>query len=110
MAVTESALQDAIRLELGQVPGLVLWRNNCGTATRDARTIRFGVGGPGGSDLIGCYRGRFVALEIKTATGRLTVEQVRFAELVSRLGGEHAVLRSVQDALAWVAELRVRHG
>lgn len=114
----ESAIQDAIRRVLGaeDLRGeVVLWRNNVGTGERRGHFIRFGVGGPGGADLIGVYRSRagagvFLAVEIKSATGRQSEEQVRFANLVRSLGGEYAVLRSVDDARAWLAELRRRYG
>lgn len=99
----ESALQDEIRLALGRVPGLVLWRNNCGF---DAdRKVRYGVGSPGGADLIGLYRGRFLAVEIKTPTGRQSNEQRTFQALVEAKGGVYAILRSVDEALAWVGTL-----
>ena len=103
----ESQIQDAIRLELGRDPDLVLWRNNIGMAwMRDGSPVRFGVGGPGAADLVGLYRGRFVALEIKTPTGRQTPEQKTFQQLVERKGGIYVVMRSVEDARAWLASLR----
>jgi len=105
--VRESQIQDAIRLELGRDPDLVLWRNNIGMAwMRDGSPVRFGVGGPGAADLVGLYRGRFVALEIKTPTGRQTPEQKTFQQLVERKGGIYVVMRSVEDARAWLASLR----
>lgn len=106
--MTEAQIQDAIRLELGQHTDLiVLWRNNCGSAQRGGRTIRFGVGGPGGADLIGISRrdGRFLAVEVKTATGRQTPEQRRFQQLVIDQGGIYVVLRSVEEARQWLATL-----
>lgn len=101
----ESELQDKIRLALGRVPGLCLWRNNIGVAERNGYKIRFGVGGPGGADLIGLYQGKFLAVEIKTPIGRQTPEQKLFEQLVSNLGGTYLVLRSVEEALAWAASL-----
>lgn len=103
--MTESHLQDQIRLALGRIPGLVLWRNNVGTAERRGYTIRFGVGGPGGADLIGLYKGRFLAVEIKTPAGRQSQEQRQFQQLVENLGGTYVVLRSVDEALAWSQSL-----
>lgn len=106
--MTEGQLQDAIRLELGARPDLlVVFRNNCGVAQlRGGHSVRFGVGSPGGSDLIGLDRnGRFLALEIKTPAGRLSTEQRRFGELVSARGGLYLVLRSVDDARALLASL-----
>lgn len=106
----ESILQDRIRLALGNVEGLVLWRNNIGVAMQGSRALRFGVGGPGGADLIGIYRGQFVAAEIKTATGKQTDEQARFQNLVESLDGEYRILRSVADAHAWIKDMERRRG
>jgi hypothetical protein len=113
----ESRIQDEIRLALGQVIEIVLWRNNIGVA--DMRKgpndrgfkVRFGVGGPGGADLIGIFRhrsglGQFVAAEIKTERGRQTDEQRVFQQLVESKGGIYVVLRSVDEARAWIAKLQ----
>lgn len=102
----ESQLQDLIRLELGREFDLVLWRNNCGVAERNGHVIRFGVGNPGGADLIGIFRGRFVAVEVKTPTGRQSEEQRTFQQLVERKGGVYVVLRSVEEARAWLQEMK----
>jgi hypothetical protein len=104
-----------------------LWRNNVGTgwagqATRVtagnlqaiAHSIRPGDviirnGRPlhaglcvGSSDLIGYRRvdgvAQFVALEVKTATGRPTTEQTRFLDHIRTAGGCAAIVRSVSDA------------
>lgn len=106
-SITEGQLQDAIRLALGTTTGLVLWRNNCGVLPMpDGKRIRFGVGNPGGADLIGCYCGRFLAVEIKTATGKQTEEQRTFQRCVERNGGIYLMPRSVQDAVNMVEALR----
>lgn len=99
----ESGIQVDIRLALGRIDGLVLWRNNCGYD--DARRVRYGVGNPGGADLIGMYNGRFVAIEIKTPIGKQTEEQRMFQRLVESKGGIYVVLRSVDEAIAWVNAL-----
>jgi hypothetical protein len=56
----------------------------------------------GSSDLIG-YRqvdgvAQFVALEVKSATGRATKEQSQFLEHITAAGGCAGVVRSVEDA------------
>lgn len=109
--MSESQLQDAIRLELGRRPDLlVVWRNNIGTAEMRGYRVRFGVGGPGGADLIGLsYTGQFLALEIKTPTGRQSPEQRTYEHLVQRLNGTYRILRSVEDARALLTDLEVRH-
>ena len=72
--------------------------------------MTFGVGSPGGSDLIG-YRkvtvtpemvGQeipvFAAIEVKTAKGRATKDQQRFIEHIRDAGGIAGIARSVDDA------------
>ncbi len=106
MSQRESQVQVEIRLALGGEPELVLWRNNIGVAEMHGRKVRFGVGGPGGADLIGIFRGRFVAVEIKTSTGRQNDDQRKFQALVERKNGVYVVLRSVDDAQKWLASLK----
>ena len=106
-----------------------LWRNNVGTgwagqATKVtpgnlrsvAQALRPGdvvirQGRPlhaglcvGSSDLIG-YRvvdrvAQFVALEVKSATGRPTAQQVQFLDHINAVGGLAGIARSVDDAAA----------
>lgn len=107
--MTEGQLQDAIRLALGRDPDLCLFRNNVGVLVdpHTNRRVRFGLC-VGSADLVGIFRGRFVCLEIKTPTGRQTDEQRRFEALITSKGGIYAVVRSVDEALAWLADLRAR--
>jgi hypothetical protein len=123
---SEHEIQQRVLLAHGSGP-VRLWRNNVGTgwagqATRItagnlqaiAHTLRPGdvvvrSGRPlhaglcvGSSDLIGYRRvgdlAQFVALEVKSATGRPTPEQTRFLDHISSAGGCAAVIRSVEDA------------
>ena len=126
--MSELEIQQRILLACGHGP-VRLWRNNVGTgwagqATRVTQgnmravgaTLRPGDvvirgGRPlhaglcvGSSDLIG-YRtvdgvAQFVALEVKTATGRLSAEQRQFIDVVTAAGGCAGVVRSVEDAQA----------
>lgn len=95
--MSERELQIEIRLALAKIQGLVVWRNNCGVAEINGARIRYGVGNPGGADLIGLYRGKFLAIEIKTPTGRQSVAQKMFADVVVANGGRYLILRSVDD-------------
>lgn len=99
--MTESEIQHAIRLELGRMPGLRIFRNNSGVAIdgESGRAIRYGLA-RGSSDLVGILAptGRIVCLEVKTPTGRVSREQVMWLQLVRALGGFATVVRSVQDA------------
>lgn len=104
--MAERDIQHAVRLALGKDPRVVLWRNDVGQVERklpNGRTIhtRYGLC-VGSSDLIGILRpsGRFLALELKTETGRPTDEQRLFLDLVRAAGGFACIVRSVEDAIA----------
>lgn len=108
MSLSESQLMDRVRLILGSEPDGVWWRNNTGVATSAAgHTIRYGLGN-GSADLVGLFRGRFVAVEIKTAAGRQTEDQQRWQRLVESKRGVYAIVRSEDDARALLYELRRR--
>ena len=126
--MSEHITQQRILLACGSGP-VRLWRNNVGTgwagqATKVtpgnlravAQALRPGdvvirQGRPlhaglcvGSSDLIG-YRvvdgvAQFVALEVKSATGRPTAQQVQFLEHIGAVGGCAGVVRSVDAAHA----------
>lgn len=111
--MSESLLVSQIRLALGRVPDLALYRNSVGVTsefdpkTHETRTIRYGLA-VGSADLVGCLAGRFFALEVKTPAGRESAEQTRWAECIRAKGGYVKTVRSVDDALAAVAEARGR--
>jgi len=110
--MNETAIQQHIRLALGKLRHVRMFRNNCGKLPdpRTGRWIEFGVGNPGGGDLLGWRTvtvtpemvgqkvAQFVSLEVKTATGRVRPEQERWRQVVQQAGGVAAVVRSVEDA------------
>lgn len=110
MAQPETILQAQIMAALGPLPGVVVWRNNIGSAVQGDRRVAYGVGGPGAPDLLCEVRtpAGWTALwmEVKTATGVLRPDQRRWHE-AARADGRHVVVvRSVEDALAAVDGVR----
>lgn len=101
-AELEAEVLRAIRLELpARLPGLVLWRVAGGYDP--AARQRYGLV-RGCSDLIGIYRGRFIAIEVKRPRGgRVSDEQALFLQLVREHGGIALVARSVDEAAQGVA-------
>jgi hypothetical protein len=94
------------------VAGVRVFRNNVGQAkTQDGRFIKYGVGGNGGSDLIGWTSvtitadmvntvvGVFTAIEVKTPTGRVSPEQQHFVDTVNASGGRAGIARSPEEAI-----------
>jgi hypothetical protein len=112
VSVSETYIQQQIRLALGTRPDLRLYRNNCGSLPdpRTGRLVTFGLA-RGSADLIGWRTlvitpdmvgqrvAVFTSLEIKTPTGRLAPAQRHWLHAVEGAGGIAGVARSVADAL-----------
>jgi len=79
------------------------------------RWINYGIPGPGGSDLIGLHSmtiephhvGKrvavFMAIEVKTATGRPSLDQVAFIKFINEAGGIAGIARSADEALSIIS-------
>ena len=96
----EANVQARIMMALSDV-GCLIFRNNIGCLPdRAGRPVRYGVGGNGGSDLIGIAPdGKFLAIEVKTALGQPTDAQLNFIKAVQRQGGRAGIARSAADAV-----------
>lgn len=88
MKQTEAELTSAIRALLKNV-GVFAWKQWQGPMSQPR----------GVSDIIGVFNGRFLAIEVKAAGGRVTPEQERFIETVRRHGGIAFVARSIDDVI-----------
>lgn len=97
---TEANIQGLIMMALSQA-GCLVWRQDTGAYKdpKSGRLIRYGLC-KGSSDVIGvCPDGKFLAVEVKTKTGRVRPEQETFIAAVKRAGGRAGIARSVEDAL-----------
>ena len=114
--MSEAAIQQDIRLALGQTPGLRVFRNNVGAIKdRNNRLVRYGLC-TGSADLIGWQSvvitpamvgqrfARFVSIEVKTPSGRLSPEQETWQAAVQKAGGIAVVARSVDDVRFLLAD------
>lgn len=106
MGRTEADIMREIQLAASK-DGHRLMRNNCGqTVTENGNIIRFGVGNPGGSDLIGwTSTGKFLAIEVKRPGKNPTKEQRNFLDAVTKAGGVAGVARSVGDAVEIISSV-----
>lgn len=106
---SESTLTNAIRLAVGSLPDVRLWRNNTGML-RDGRggVVRYGLA-VGSADLIGIVApwGRMLSVEVKMPGKKPTELQVAWARVVREFGGVSGVVTSVQEAMGLVSEARM---
>lgn len=108
----ETRVQNAIMLALSNA-GCTVWRVETSGVWvgrqihKDGDTVtlanaRMFLSGlcKGGSDIIGIDPiGRFLAVEVKTETGRPTKEQLNFINAVKAAGGIAGIARSPREAL-----------
>lgn len=110
----ESNIQRLIMLATSEA-GSTMFRNNIGAyTTPDGYRVKYGVGNPGGADLIGITPvtitpdmvgrtvGVFTAIEVKTKTGKPTAQQLNFRRVILENGGIAGITRSADDALALI--------
>ena len=113
--MSEREIQQQIRLSTSKHK-CRLFRNQVGHYTlSDGRHLTSGLC-VGSSDLIGWTEleitpdmlgqtvAIFTAVEVKTATGRITKEQSQFISAVNKAGGFGGVCRSVEDALCVIGK------
>jgi hypothetical protein len=116
--MSEIDTQNAIRIAVSATQRAVALRNNTGLfLTLDgSRKVQAGLG-KGTSDLIGLVEhvvrpedvgrkvGLFLAIEVKTSTGRGSDEQKLFLKSVVRRGGIGGIARSAAEAESLVTKL-----
>jgi len=84
----------------GAYVGRVIHKDDRIVTLQNAVLMTFGLC-VGSSDIIGIHRksGRFLAVEVKTSTGKPTKEQLNFIEQVRAANGIAGIARTVQEAL-----------
>lgn len=91
----EAAIQAKI-IKWLETQGAIVLRTNSGVFVGESGHRVQGTA-PGTSDLTICWRGRFVAIEVKAADGTVTAKQQRYLDRVNTQGGLAFVARSVDD-------------
>ena len=57
------------------------------------------MGYPGISDILGCYKGKMIAIELKSPKGNATPDQLRFIENVKDAGGIAFIAKSLDEVI-----------
>lgn len=96
-SMTEHELQSAI-LDYLTLRGAVATRvNSGGFVIKGDAKARFVRGAPAGTaDIIACYRGRYVAIEVKFGRGKATVAQIDWGCKVRDAGGVYIIANSLE--------------
>ena len=72
------------------------WRNNTGARLMGGGWVRFGM--KGSPDIIGILPGgKFLGIEVKMDSGKLSLDQERFIDDINSMGGVGFVARNVKD-------------
>ena len=116
MTTLESHVQADIRIELGKLPHVRLFRNNQGVAHYPGgQRVPYGLANPGGADLIGLTQIKitpdmvgqtvavFTALEIKRPGAKPTRAQADFLAFIQGFGGRAGVAGELTRWAAAVA-------
>ncbi len=97
----EAKVSAAVDRYLKSIGALNL-RTSAGVAQFGERKVMMGAAGT--SDRTCCIGGRFVAIEIKSATGKPTPSQEQYLARVRAAGGVAIVARSAEDVKAALTE------
>ena len=84
-------------------PDSLFERQNVVVAQAGDRFVKAGTAGQ--ADIRGCYRGRYVELEVKTPTGKQSPAQRQRELNIRRAGGTYAVVHNPAEAFAVVDAL-----
>lgn len=78
-----------------ETQGCFFWIQQAGKIPGRIGRSRFQRNGV--ADILGVWKGRLLAIEVKTKTGKLSSEQVEFLDQVNRFGGIAFAARSIED-------------
>lgn len=98
MPTPESIVKKSIVAYLSFIPNCEIFPvSTVGVYDAAQKRFRKSVGRIGTPDLLLCYRGVFVGIEVKSKTGRLTDEQKEIGACIESAGGVWGVAKSMED-------------
>ena len=104
---TEKQIQQTI-LRWLNLNGIMAWRNNTGRfflKNKSGKERMFQAGVKGSSDIFAILKtGQFVAIEVKSKYGKLSLDQEIFLDKVEKQGGISIVAYSLEDVIKELEE------
>jgi len=101
----ESSLTNGIiRLLNVSLPNAVFDRANAGAIVVGQKFYKGMQAGT--ADIIGCYKGRFIAIEVKLPKGRVQESQKQYCERITKAGGLYYIVRSFDEAMKVIEEIK----
>lgn len=90
--------------------GVFAWQNDSVGIWDAKRGVYRKQRGPyhlrGVSDILGIWQGKFLAIEVKTKTGRVSPEQAAYLDTVNAKGGIGLVARSLDEVIFKLGNMR----
>lgn len=86
--MTANALTQMILQYLNAQPSTVAWRNVANRVKGRKFTGKKGVG-----DIVGCYRGRHIEIEVKVGRDQISPDQAEHGAAIIEAGGVYLVAR-----------------
>ena len=103
----ERDTQADILVFVTNLPHAFFVRANTGAGRNlSGRVVQFNIVGT--PDIIGCYRGWFVGIEVKSAGGRQSIDQQRYQAALTAADGLYILARSVEDVYNGIQSLNDR--
>lgn len=62
----------------------------------------------GVADILACYRGTLIAVEVKIGSDRMSDEQVGFIKNILHAGGQAYVAKNFEEFLEWWSQARIQ--
>lgn len=94
----EKDIQNAI-LEYLRAKRVFCWKEHSSGIYKQDGTGYIPLGLKGKADILGCHNGKFLAIEVKRPSGKLSVEQYEFLTNIRNAGGIAFVATSIDDVI-----------
>lgn len=95
----EKDIQSSI-LDYLQARNIFCWKEHSGGIMVDGGTRYMPIGLKGKADIIGLLRGgRFLAIEVKRPSGKVSEDQQFFLNMIKDMGGLAFVARNIDDVI-----------